>query len=77
MSKLSYPANKPTVAGYYGVLYNNPEKDGQEYVKCLWWNTHHFVWRIPDIDQHVTVFFPETHHQYYTPSEELLTNIGS
>jgi len=31
MSKLSYPANKPYVAGYYGVLYNNPEKDGQEY----------------------------------------------
>jgi hypothetical protein len=30
MSKLSYPANKPYVAGYYGVLYNNPEKDGQE-----------------------------------------------
>jgi hypothetical protein len=75
MSGLSYPYHKPTVAGYYGVLYNNPEENGAEYAKSLWWENGDFTWRIPNIDDYVTKFYPETHHKYYVPSMELFESI--
>ena len=75
MSSLSYPEHTPTAAGYYGVLYNNPEENGAEYAKSLWWDGTEFKWRILNIGNYITKFYPETHHLYYCPSMELFESI--